>query len=192
MNDRSNGYEALAEEFISGRQQSSVGAATVAQWARALPAHSTVIDLACGVGMPITRVLVDAGHDVYAIDASPSMARAFAQRFPNVPVACEAIEHSTFFNRTFDAAVAWGVMFLLPADLQREVIGRVSVALNPGGRFLFTAPWQTASWADLLTGRESVSLGREEYVRVMAAAGFTLLNECADEGENHYYDALKS
>ena len=191
VNDQSNGYEGLAEQFISGRQRSNIGAATVAQWARTLSPQSTVIDLACGVGIPITRVLVQAGHDVHAIDASPSMVRGFAERFPQVPVACEAIEHSTFFDRTFDAAVAWGVMFLLSAELQEFVVRRVSYALRPGGRFLFTAPWQTGTWADLLTGRESISLGRDEYVRILAAAGFTVVNEYDDEGDNHYYDVIK-
>lgn len=190
--DPSNGYEALAQEFITSRQQSTIGAATVARWAATLPPGSSVIDLACGSGMPITKALIDAGHDVHAMDASASMVKAFRERFPQVAVACESIETSTLFGRTFDAAVAWGVMFLLAADTQALVIRRVSSALRPGGRFLFTAPWQTGTWSDLLTGLESVSLGRDAYMRVMSGAGFTLLNEFDDEGQNHYYDVLKA
>jgi 2-polyprenyl-3-methyl-5-hydroxy-6-metoxy-1,4-benzoquinol methylase len=189
--DRSNGYEARAQEFITSRQQSTIGAATVARWAGTLPPGSSVIDLACGPGIPITKTLIEAGLLVHAIDASPTMVRAFAERYPQVPVACEAIEHSTFFGRSFDAAVAWGVMFLLSADRQEQVLRRVSTALSPGGRLLFTAPWQTGTWADLLTGLESVSLGREKYLQLLSAAGFTLLNELDDEGENHYYDVVK-
>ena len=190
--DLSNGYEALAQEFISSRQHSTIGASTVARWAATLAPGSTIIDLASGPGIPITKALIDAGHRVYAVDASASMVRAFAERCPQVPVACEAIQDSTFFNRTFDGAVAWGVLFLLRADLQAVVIQRVAQALKPGGRFLFTAPWQTGSWSDLLTGRESVSLGRAEYLRILSAAGFTLVNEFEDEGQNHYYDVITS
>lgn len=190
--DLSNGYEALAEEFISRRQQSTIGASTVARWSATLAPGSTIIDLAAGPGVPITNTLVAAGHDVYAVDASASMVRAFRARFPQVPVACEAIQESTFFNRTFDGAVAWGVLFLLRAELQALVIQRVARALKPAGRFLFTAPWQTGSWTDLLTRRESVSLGRNEYLRILSSAGFTLVNEFDDEGENHYYDVRTS
>lgn len=190
--DSSNGYEALAHEFITSRQQSTIGASTVKSWAAALAPGSTIIDLACGPGIPITQTLIDTGHDVYAVDASPSMVRAFRTRFPLVSVACEAIQDSTLFNRVFDAAVAWGLMFLLPADLQPVVLRRVSSALRPGGRFLFTAPWQIGTWTDLLTGRESVSLGRDKYLAELSAAGFTLVNEFDDEGENHYYDVIKS
>jgi cyclopropane fatty-acyl-phospholipid synthase-like methyltransferase len=186
--DQSNGYEALAQEFITSRERSPIGASTVARWAATLAPGSTVIDLGCGPGVPITQALIEAGHDVFAIDASASMVRVFAERFPQVPVACEAIQHSPFFNRAFDAAVAWGVMFLLGADLQELVIHRVAHALKSGGRFLFTAPAQTGTWSDLLTGRESLSLGRDEYLRVLSSAGFTLLDEFDDEGENHYYE----
>jgi SAM-dependent methyltransferase len=192
MDDGSNGYEALAQEFITSRQQSTIGASTVKSWAASLAPGSAIIDLACGPGIPITQTLIDAGHDVYAVDASPSMVRAFRTRFPLVPVACEAIQDSTLFNRVFDAAVAWGVMFLLPADLQVVVLRRVCSALRPDGRFLFTAPWQIGTWTDLLTGRESISLGRDKYLAALSAAGFTLVNEFDDEGENHYYDVIKS
>ena len=192
MGDEANGYEAFAQEFITTRERSTIGTTTVAMWSRTLPPASTVIDLGCGPGVPVTRTLIDAGHDVFAIDASASMVRAFAERFPQIPVACEAIQDSTFFNRTFDGAVAWGLMFLLRADLQELVIQRVARALKPGGRFLFTAPWQTGTWPDLLTGRESVSLGRDAYLRVLSSAGFALLNEFDDEGENHYYDVVRS
>ena len=190
--DDSNGYDALAQEFLTSRERSTIGASTVARWAATLAPGSSVIDLGCGPGVPITQALIEAGHDIFAIDASASMVRAFMERFPQVPVACEAIQHSTFFNRTFDGAVAWGVMFLLRADLQELVIQRVARALKPGGRFLFTAPWQTCTWTDLLTGRESVSLGREAYLPVLSSAGFTLLKEFDDEGENHYYDLVLS
>lgn len=85
--------------------------------------------------------------------------------------------------------VAVGVVFLLPADAQRDLIRRVAVVLNPGGRFLFTAPAPACAWADNLTGLPSRSLGAEVYKAIAADAGLTIVAECADEGENHYYDA---
>lgn len=35
---------------------------------------------------------------------------------------------------------AWGLLFLLTPGAQARVIEKVAVILNPGGRFLFTAP----------------------------------------------------
>ena len=60
-----------------------------------------------------------------------------------------------------------------------------------GGRLLFTAPPQASTWLDAMTGEESRSLGGETYRRILSAAGLSVLREYEDEGENHYYDAVK-
>src|SRR5215469_1223561 len=66
--------------------------------------------------------------------------------FPNVPVECEDVEDSIFFARTFDGVVAWGLFFLLDAQVQRRLIKKVAGALQSGGRLLFTAPNESGSF----------------------------------------------
>ena len=190
MIDKSNGYEQVAEVFES-RRQSQVGAVEVRNWAATLPQGAAVLDLGCGHGVPITETLVQQGCDVYAVDASPRLVAAFRDRFPDVPVVCEAIEDSALFDRLFDGAVAWGVMFLLPIDIQARVIAKVSQALKPGASFLFTSPGVECSWPDMLTGQESISPGAAAYRRMLEAEGFRLTKEFQDEDENHYYIATK-
>lgn len=191
--DKSNGYEANAATFIRCRSTGSngVGAASVRQWARSLPPSATVLDVGCGVGDPISRVLVDEGLTIYGIDASPSMIQIFKQNFPNSTVACEAVENSLFFNRQFDAILAWGLMFLLPEEIQEVVIQKMAKALFTGGKLLFTAPSQKMKWNDAITEIESMSLGEEKYTELLAASGLSLIEEFQDEGENHYYHAVK-
>ena len=191
MHDSSNGYDALAAEFIAARAASSIGVATVRRWSRELPRGSTVLDLGCGCGVPISQALIEAGFTVFGVDASPRMTAAFAARFPHAAVTCEPVERSAFFGRTFDAAIAWGLLFLLPAQAQRDLIRKVATALRPEGRFLFTVPWQEAGWTDALTGRPSRSLGEQAYNAALSAAGFDLAGACDDEGGNHYFDAVK-
>lgn len=194
MTDRSNGYERVAAEFLAGRggtRGAPIGATAVAGWARALPAGANVLDLGCGSGLPVTRILLDAGLKVHGIDASPTLVAAFRARFPDSPVACEAVEDSAFFQRTFDAVIAWGLWFLLPAGVQRDLVRRMAPILVPGGRLLFTAPAQAVNWADAMTGNSSRSLGAAVYRERLSAAGLVLLAEFEDEGENHYYDAEK-
>lgn len=188
---RLNGYEAVSGEFISGRTRSSVGAATAREWAKVLPAGGDVLDLGCGSGAPISQALVDEGLNVYGVDASPSMIAAFRARFPNAPAERSAVEDSQFFGRSFDGVVLWGLMFLLPPDAQANLIHKVAAALKPGGRFMFTAPYQVCEWPDNLTGWRSVSLGAEAYRRIVEAAGLLLYDEAEDEGQNHYYFVRK-
>jgi 2-polyprenyl-3-methyl-5-hydroxy-6-metoxy-1,4-benzoquinol methylase len=100
--DRSNQYEAVAAEFIRRRDQSAVGAATVRSWTRLLPAGASILDLGCGHGVPISAALMEDGLIVYGVDASDSLTAEFRRRFPQTPVACEAAEDSSFFERTFE------------------------------------------------------------------------------------------
>lgn len=196
MIDRSNGYEGVAAEFLAGRGRApstAVGTNAVRDWARTLPHGATVVDLGCGTGRPITKVLVSAGLNVYGIDASPSLVEAFRQNLPDVPVACESVEESLFFNRMFDGVVAWGLIFLLLPKAQQRLILRIADILVPGGRLLFTtcAGAEPLVWTDAMTGLESRSLGAAEYRRLLSAAGLWVTREYEDEGQNHYFDAFK-
>ena len=187
--DRSNGYEAVAGEFMARR--GGVGAGTVRRWASALVPGAAVLDLGCGHGVPITQVLMDEGFGVHGIDASPTLIAAFRDRFPAVPAECAAVEESAFFGRTFDGVVAWGLIFLLPADTQTALVRKVTRILNRGGRFLFTSPQAACTWPDAQTGQPSISLGSEVYRRILATVGLEHVGEASDEGDNHYHFAHK-
>ena len=192
--DRSHGYEGVAAEFLARRgsgRSTGVGVETVRSWARTLPPAAAVIDLGCGPGFPITEVLVARGLSVYGVDAAPSFVQAFRRNLPNTPVVCEAVEDSTFFNRTFDGVLAWGLMFLLSPEEQCRLVQRIADILVPGGRLLFTSCAEPLVWNDAMTGLESRSLGTVEYRRQLLTVGLSVNSEYEDEGQNHYFDALK-
>ena len=192
--DKSNGYEEIASIFISGRgrNQGGIGASVVSDWSQMLPDGATVLDLGCGTGVPISLALIQRGFNVFGVDASSTMVKAFQARFPAVPVQCAAVEDSDFFGRTFDAVVAWGLFFLLDAGIQRRLVAKVAAVLPSGGRLLFTAPSQSCSWADAMTGRASNSLGHEAYRNALEAEGMSLVGTRRDEGGNHYYFTQKT
>lgn len=182
--DLSNGWDAIAPRFIASR--SSIGADVARHWSARLPIRAIVLDLGCGFGEPISRVLVEGGHTVFAIDASPELAAELRRRLPMVTVACEAVE---LFGRTFDAVCAVGLLFLLPTAAQRRVMDRVGRVLPPGGRFLFSSPLQRCRWRDLQTGRLSRSLGEAAYNAALAETGMAIVQHHEDEGGNHYFEA---
>lgn len=193
--DRSNGYEQVSEEFLTRRGSgrfTGVGVNEVRKWARTLPRGGTVIDLGCGPGFPITEVLVAEGLDVFGVDAAPSFVQAFQRNLPNTPVVCEAVQDSRLFDRTFDAVLAWGLMFLLDAEDQYSLLERIAEILVPGGRLLFTSPAEPLVWNDAMTGLESRSLGAEEYRRKLLEVGLSVADEYEDVGQNHYFDAIKT
>ena len=115
------------------------------------------------------------------------MVAAFRERFPGVPIEQNTVEASEFFDRTFDGVLAWGLLFLLTPVAQALVIEKVAGALNPGGRFLFTAPKEPLEWLDAMTDCQSQSLGAQTYEQLLRDAGLTWVAEAQDEGGNHYY-----
>lgn len=191
--DKSNGYEEQAATFMRARNV-RIGQDVVRGWVRdwvgELATGAEVLELGCGHGV-ISEVLVEAGVSLYAVDASETLLRAFQERFPAVETECGAVQDSAFFGRTFDAAVAWGIIFLLPEETQFIVLVKVANALRPGGRFLFTATREPLTWKDSLTERESVSLGAAEYETLLRGLGLEVLPGCTDEGENYYIFARK-
>jgi 2-polyprenyl-3-methyl-5-hydroxy-6-metoxy-1,4-benzoquinol methylase len=195
VTDRSNGYEGVSAEFLAGRGRApptAIGTTEVRAWARELPRGAAVLDLACGPGIPITQVLVAEGLSVYGVDAAPSFVEAFKRNLPGVPVACEPVEDSTFFDRQFDGVLAWGLMFLLAEADQRRLIRTMAGLLVPAGRLLFTSPAQVCAWNDAMTGLRSLSLGAVEYRKELASLGVQVRAEYEDAGRNHYFDAIKS
>jgi 2-polyprenyl-3-methyl-5-hydroxy-6-metoxy-1,4-benzoquinol methylase len=190
VDDASGSWNAVARDFIRHRSP-VIGVSAVRNWAATIPSGGAVLDLGCGHGFPISSTLVESGFSVYGVDASPDLVLEFRRRLPESQVRCEAVETSSFFDRTFDAAMAIGLMFLLNEQSQRLLIARVSAAVRPGGAFLFTAPTQAVSWTDVLTGQQSRSLGIEVYESLLKNDGFDLLDRFTDEGDNHYYSAKK-
>lgn len=187
QNEASAGYDAIADQFIAARSTS--GFELVQGWANSLPSRSSIIDVGAGHGQPLTPALINAGHSVWAIDASPKLVDAFKKSFPDTPIACERVEDSDFFQRRFDAALMVGLIFLLQEERQITVIEKLSSVILPGGRLLFSAPWQAGTWKDLLTKNSSWSLGEQKYRRLLAQSGFTLIASHEDDGGSHYYEA---
>lgn len=186
--DHSLGWEAIADRFMAIR--SGIGETLVRSWARDnLVPSAAILDIGCGSGIPITRALADDGFAVSGIDASPTLIAAFRRNVLGAPAACEPVQDSSFFGRAFGGIVSIGLVFLLDPDDQRTLFGRVARALEPGGRFLFSAPQEACQWRDTLTGHTSSSLGRDAYEKHLNDVGLNLAGCFTDEGGNHYYDA---
>lgn len=184
-------YEMHAHEFLAERDKWQVGAGIVASWAKALPVGTDVIEIACGGGYPVSRVLVEAGVNLWAIDASPTLLERFRSRFPTIPTQCALALQSDYFARQFGAAISIGLVFLLEPSEQVALLRRVSEILLPGGRFLFTAPVEIGTWRDTTTGHECRSLGRARYVETLESAGFCVVGTHVDEGKNNHYEVQK-
>ena len=187
--DGSNGYEEHAEIFMRARN-SSIGPDVMRDWAGQFATGAEILELGCGHGV-ISEVLIQAGLTLFAVDASPTLLAAFRKRFPHVRTENASAQDADFFSRAFDGIVAWGLMFLLEKSVQERLIARVGGALNPGGKFVFTAPYDSVEWVDGITGKFSWGLGADTYKQLLNEAGLKVLPGQIDAGDNYYFYAVR-
>lgn len=187
-------YDLIADWYASERSDQT-GVPEARSLASSLPPGSRILDAGCGNGIPITQVLLDSGHQVVGLDSSSEMLERFRANFPQTPCVSGTIQSCPFDDVSFDAAIAWGVMFHLePSDQVRAIasIGRVLKAHAP---FLFTS-----GDVDGFEAKEGsmngvtfryYSFSIENYRRILSEHGFALTDVHADQGQNTYYLATK-
>ena len=187
--DSASAYEKHAGEFLSARDRSTVGAEVVKRWARSISPGTEVLEIGCGGGLPVTRVLADAGpqtlggrlvaHPFIRVQSTVSRYSGRMRAGPG-----EHLLWAEVRRRYID----W-TCISPQAEEQAALIHRASELIVAGGRLLFTAPLEIGTWADTTTGHECRSLGRERYESILAEGGFRVVATYEDEGQNNYYEA---
>jgi SAM-dependent methyltransferase len=188
-------YDLIADWYATDRGR-SIGVAEALAVSATLPAHSRILDIDCGNGVPITEALVNAGHRVVGLGSSSGMLALFRINLPNTPLVRGDARQCPFAAGEFDAAISWGMMFHLPRVDQSAVFQSVSRALRPSAPFLFTAA-EIADGNDAgVTGAMNDvtlhSYGVPSYRTLIAEHGLVLVDVHLDPGVSTYYLTRKS
>ena len=187
-------YDLIADWYATERR-APTGVPELEALVARLPVGAAVLDVGCGNGIPLTSLLVAAGCTVLGIDSSPRMLERFRRNCPGTPFICGPIQSADLHGRTFDAAVAWGVIFHLPHDEQRSAIAKIASVLSPGGLLLFTSGDQDGEKeGDPMNGVpfHYWSFSVDGYRELLRANGLTLLDVQRDTGQNIYYLARRA
>jgi ubiquinone/menaquinone biosynthesis C-methylase UbiE len=187
-------YDLIADWYQSERR-AEIGVAEVAGFASLLPRGARVLDVGCGNGIPITRALLAAAHRVVGIDVSREMLARFRVNCSSAPAVRGIVQSLPFADSSFDAAVAWGVIFHLTQPDEAQAFASVSRVLRPGAALLFTAGKidDAAGFEDTMAGvmLPYYSFSTEGYRALLAASNLTLLDVHTDAWANTYYRARK-
>lgn len=97
--------------------------------------RGTVLDLGCGAGR-LARALSKEGFLVFAVDASPAMARLAKTHAPKAAVRAASVL-SVSLPAAAAACAVGEIVNYLPAGSLPRFLRRVADALEPGGLFLF-------------------------------------------------------
>jgi trans-aconitate methyltransferase len=133
---------------------------------------SSVLDVGCGAGEPISRYVLERGFSVTGVDSSPKMIETCKTRFPDQSWIVMDMRELTLGER-FAGIIAWDSFFHLNPDEQRQVLQRFLTHLDSRGALLLTVGHQSGEVLGTVEGEEVYhsSLAPEEYEQILRSCG---------------------
>jgi cyclopropane fatty-acyl-phospholipid synthase-like methyltransferase len=171
-------YDEIAGEFNRTRILESPG--ELAPLLEALTPGSTILDLGCGSGVPITKALAGP-HNVIGLDLSSRQLANAVVQVPSADFLQGDMSRCHFRSGSFDAVVSFYAIFHLPLAYHAPLIARIADWLTPGGYFLATlSPNRQEGYTEAdFFGAEMFwsNLSLPEYRAILASSGFEILRE---------------
>ncbi|KAI4148805.1 MAG: hypothetical protein LQ340_004923 [Diploschistes diacapsis] len=158
------------------------------------PSCTSVLELGCGAGLPVTRMLAETCHDVVANDISStqiSLARRHLAEVTNVSFMEGSMGDLVFHDSKFDVIVALYSIIHLDAKGQEHIFERMRRWIKPGGMLLVNlvvmalpAGLTIEGWLGMKAAYWS-SFGQEGNLRLVQGKGFEVLrSEVTEEAED--------
>jgi len=154
-----------------------------------VPQGSTVLDLGCGNGIPMTVRLAER-FAVTGVDISERQVRRARRNAPSAVFICSDIATLQMAPASFDAVFASYSLIHVPRHFQPGLLRSIREWLKPGGILVATMPVHgtEADYSQNWLGAPMYWSGfdTEENRRIVAAAGFQILSakeETAEEAE---------
>jgi SAM-dependent methyltransferase len=131
------GYDTMAERYLawSDLRPSATRLRYLALALELIPPGSTVLDLGCGAGIPMTAALAQE-RTLTGVDLSATQLEMARRNVPGARFLQADMTTLTFEPATFDAVVAFYSMTHVPRDEQAQLLERIRGWLRPGGLFL--------------------------------------------------------
>ena len=98
---------------------------------------ASVLDIGCGAGVPIASTL-SRRFRVTGVDVSGEMVELARRNVPKGEFICQDVMSADFEDASFDAVVAFYMIFHLPREEHETLFRNVHRWLKPGGYFLCT------------------------------------------------------
>jgi cyclopropane fatty-acyl-phospholipid synthase-like methyltransferase len=95
-----------------------------------------VLDLGCGAGVPMTKLLADAGFDVMGVDIAEVQIERARRLVPNATFVRADLATWDSGPGSFDAVVCLYTLIHVPLQDQRDLLPRLHRWLTPGGFLL--------------------------------------------------------
>ncbi len=129
------GYDALSRSYERAYPAATKYRPWLDDLAGRLAPRSTVLDLGCGSGVPVSLALSRAGHRVIGIDVSEVQVARARELVPGAEFRRADLTTADLDDGSLDAVVCFYALIHVPVELHPAVLARIARWLRPGGWF---------------------------------------------------------
>lgn len=181
-------YERLGKKYLDYRQALKSDT-YVKMFLRKLGKNSSVLDVGCGVGIPVDDVLTKVGHEVMGIDLSPSLIKLARKNVPGASYQVFDMRNLSFGEYEVHGLVCLYAIFHIPRSEHKKMIETFASFLPVGGWMLISMGDRAYEGEHEMYGVVSYSSqwGSIENRRIVESAGFRIDFEefAMSSGERH-------
>lgn len=126
------GYNVIAERYLSERKRDSEDVRLLDELIERLPAHAKVLDAGCGAGVPISQRLSERFH-VTGVDFSDAQIQLARRNVPHATFLCEDMTELNFPDNTFDGVTSYYAIIHIPREQHQALLANFHRMLKLGG-----------------------------------------------------------
>ena len=175
-------YQRHADAWDKQRGRSLFERPRLDRFTDLLSRPARILDIGCGAGEPLARHLIESGHRVTGIDASPRLIELCRERFADEEWLVADMRQLSL-NRQFDGLLAWDSFFHLSPEDQRLMFPIFRRHAAPGAALMFTSGPLHGEAIGSFEGEPLYhgSLDAAEYRDLLARNGFTVVAQAAED-----------
>lgn len=183
------GYDKISEKFLSFRHQFD-NSQELDKFSEYLPKNGRVLDVGCGVGIPVASFFVENGFEVTGVDISEGMLKQARKNIPEAQFFQYNMGDLDFPDNYFDGLVSIYAMFHVPKQKHGAIIKNFHRMLKKEGYLMLVFnPRENEGVDDFLGTDMYWSCHKPEISReLVLAAGFTIIfDDILDRGNELMY-----
>lgn len=183
------GYDKISENFLSFRHQFD-NSQELEKFVEYLPENGKVLDVGCGVGIPIARFFIENDFDLTGIDISEGMLTKARENVPEAQFFLYNMSELDFLDNYFDGLVSIYALFHVPKNKHGEIIKNFHRMLKKDCHMMLVFnPRENEGVDDFLGTDMYWSCHKPEISRKLVLdAGFEIIfDEILDRGNEFMY-----
>ena len=132
-------YDSIAEHWFNARKALPPKDCELFElFLHKLPTNSKILDLGCGHGIPVAKLISAQGHRIVGVDRSEKLLTFARNAMPEHEWILSDLE-SVDVNSSYDGIIIWDSLFHLPRTEHLTLLRKASAALKPNGVLILSS-----------------------------------------------------